>query len=125
MRTVRIEKEKLTQIVQKNRDNHRQIFEEATEGYRAKAIEELDKNLALAKAGKRFLTVLHLIEPVDQTREYDKVLRMLQLTEDTIIELTDQEFTCYVLDRWQWRDAFYVSNATYSAKAAQDYENER
>lgn len=113
MRTIKIEVEKLRAVVQENREKHRAIFEEAMTGYRKAAITELDKMIADAKAGKKIRRSLTLVEPVDQTRDYDRVLKALELTSDTIVDLTEQEFAQYVLDDWGWKRQFIHANSTY------------
>lgn len=118
MDAIKVKKSELLETVQKNRDNHRKIFLEAQEGYRVAAIAELDKMLTEAKQGKQIRRSLALTEPVDQTRDYDRVIRMLEMSQDEIIELQEHDFMQYVLDDWGWKRQFLLSNSVYSATAA-------
>jgi hypothetical protein len=108
----------LIDILTKNRQEHREIFLEAQAGYRQKAVEALEANLEAARNGKEIIQYLNLTVPVDQTSDYDRVLRMLTLTTDEEIELDEKHFANYVMDEWQWSQNFTTSNAFYSAKAA-------
>ena len=118
MHTVKITKEELLSTIIKNRESHRKIFDEAIVGYREQAIKELDAMLAEAKEGKRIRRAVSLIEPIDQTREYDKAIKMLQMSVDDVIELDEHQFSQYVLDDWGWKKSFLHSNRGYSATAA-------
>lgn len=113
MRTVRIEKEKLRETVQKNRDNHRDIFLKAQEGYCKAVIRELDEMLERARKGDRIRVNIGLAAPQDYTEQYDRVLLQLEYTEDDVIELTDGEFQNYIQDEWGWTGAFQQTSAGY------------
>lgn len=113
----KIKRETLLDVIRKNRENHKSIVMEALEGYRKDVIAELERELEAAKAGKRLRRFMQFDQPVDQTREYDRAIRSLEMDIRDEIELTEQEFACYVMDQWQWRQAFVVGNAKYSATA--------
>ena len=113
MESVKVGREELLKTLKTNRDNHRKIFEEALEGYREEAIKELEGAIADAKSGKKIRRNLTLVEPMDQTKDYDRVIRMLEMSKDAIIEISEQDFACYVLDDWRWKDQFTASNTRY------------
>lgn len=102
MRTVRINKGDLLAKVTANRDNHRRMFEAAQEGFRDAVVAELDKMLADAKRGRRVRTSVELSPPIDQTPEYDRIILQLEMETRNEIELTDEEFANYVMDKWRW-----------------------
>ena len=103
----------------KNRDEHCKIFEEALDGYRKTAISELETILERARTGKRVVEVsVHLPMPRDHTREYDAVIKMLELTADATVLLDQQEFTQYVMDDWDWMRDFLVASRTYGSEIA-------
>ena len=113
MKEVKINKGKLLEVVQKNRDNHRAVFERAIVVYKAKVIEELEASLVRAREGERVERFHSLTRPVDMTREYDQVIAMLEMSVDEEITLTNVEFAHYVLDRWSWKGQFASSNRAY------------
>lgn len=117
MEKVRINRVDLMHVMRKNRDEHREIFEEALIGYKAKCIEELDMLLKRARAGERVQVYVAVQQPMDQTADYDRVIRMLEMSIDEVVELTQQQFACYVMDDWGWKGDFIGTNALYSAKA--------
>lgn len=117
MNDIKVKKSELLDVLKKNRKQHRQIFLEATEGYRKAAIAELDSMLADAKDGRKIRRSLSLTEPQDQTRDYDRAIRMMEMSQDDIIELDESDFAQYVLDDWSWKRQFLFSNSAYSATA--------
>ena len=129
MKTVKIQKLVLKNILETNKKDHRSIFLEAQEKYREKVIAALDKQLSLARSGEKF--DLHAlfhehIAPQDYTKEYNKVLRMLELSVDDVIELTSAEFENFVQDKWNWTSAWSASNSSYvgADKLSKYFEND-
>lgn len=114
METIKVKKEELLQALHKNRDAHRKIFEEAQEGYREEAIKLLDKALEDAKHGKEIRTHIQLMAPIDQTKDYDRAIRMVEMSVDDVIEIDERDFACYVMDDWDWKRQFLTTNAFYS-----------
>ncbi len=117
LENVKIKRLELLAIVKENRAQHRKIFEEAIVGYREQAIKELEVHIQEARDGKRVKRSVSIPEPIDQTREYDKAIRMLELSVDDVIELDHHGFSNLVLDDWHWKQNFIVANSTYSKTA--------
>jgi len=116
MQTVTISKDELLKKIIVNRDSHRAQFLAALEAYRLEAIEVLEEAVEDAKAGRRIMKATELIEPMDMTKEYNKVIMMLEMSIDEDIELTNTEFQNYVMDDWSWSGAATLSNSAYTAK---------
>lgn len=108
-----VKRTELLAVLRKNREAHRGIFLKACEGYKAKAIKELEGMLDDARKGYRFARFLSLPEPVDQTREYDRAIRAMEMDVREEIELSGQEFAQYVMDDWGWKQTFTETNAPY------------
>lgn len=117
MDEVKVKKADLLKKLRQNRAEHREVFEEASEEFRKEVIRVLDERLADAKAGRRIQLRMNLVQPMDQTEEYDQAIAMCEMSVDDDITLSHENFRNYVLDRWQWRDQFIASNVAYSAKA--------
>lgn len=113
MQQVKISKEKLRAIVEKNREQHRGQFERAFEGYRADCIHALERNLEALKRGERVRVLIGETAPEDHTADYDRLLLMLDLSVDDVIALDVQSFAQYVQDDWCWKRAWATSNAKY------------
>jgi hypothetical protein len=112
-KAIRVKRAELLEALRKNRDTHKDTFEQATVGYRKRAIEELDSSLADAKAGKKIRRSIGLVEPMNQTKDYDRVIRMLEMTVDDVVTIGATEFQQYVMDDWSWKEQFTASNSAY------------
>lgn len=115
MRTVKVTKADFIERVQVNRDNHRNIFEKAQEGFKERMIEELERRLEDARKGREIQMFIALDPPEDHTHEYDRVLTMARMSTEDVLELTEQEFGSYVMDDWAWKRAFLSNSMTYGA----------
>jgi len=113
MREIKVKVENLLEILKGNRQAHRAIFVEALEGYRKEAIELLEKAVADAKAGKKVNTFIALEEPIDQTKDYDRAIGMLEMCVDEEITINDREYSQYVMDDWSWKGQFMATNTKY------------
>ena len=117
MHIVKVKKTELLSVLKANRAKHREIVDEALAAYRTRAIAELDSMIAEAKAGKRIRRGITLVEPIDQTKEYDQAIRKLEMSVEKIIEIDEEDFKQLVCDDWRWKAQFTASNSFYSSKA--------
>jgi len=117
MDKIRVKKEELLTRLRKNRKEHREIFLEALEGFRKAAIQAFEKRIELIKQRKKISLHVSLDQPQDMTKEYDRVIEMLEMHLGNDIEVTAKEFRNYVQDDWSWSQSFYTSNSSYSEKA--------
>lgn len=106
--------EELIQIITNNRGNHRLFYEEAFAGFKSLAEKELSRHLEAIRHGKPRSIFVNVSEPEDHTRDYDRLLKMLTLTSDSHIELTENQFAQYVMDDWKWKQQWLTSNSKYS-----------
>jgi hypothetical protein len=118
MQKIKVKKTELLEILKKNRNAHNGIFREAQEGFRKAVIEELEKRLKLARNGKKIEQYVRLPEPQDHTRDYDRVISMLEMDLTDIVELSETDYAQYVLDDWEWKRQFLGTNRAYSFVAA-------
>ena len=80
-----VNKGELLSVLRHNRAGHREVFLKAQEGFRDRAIAELDRSLADARAGRDVRLIVHLPKPEDHTEDYDREIRMLEMhTEPTV-----------------------------------------
>ena len=119
MQNIVIKKAKLLNILKENRGKHEAIFEEALAGYRTKALELLEDRIKRLRKGEMIKMIFQMQEPQNQCRDYDRIIRMLELSEGATVTLNEQDFAQYVQDDWNWKRSFLVSNSLYSATARQ------
>jgi len=114
MNNLSFDKAQLLEIIKKNREQHRAIFEEAYDGFYKALVAQLDKMKEAALAKKKVSLYVGLTEPVDMTSEYDEVIQMLELTTDNEVVLDQRQFKNYILDEWNWKGQFITSNSLYA-----------
>lgn len=114
MKTVTVSKAEFIERVRANRDKHRSTFDKAQDGYRTFLIKELEQRLDEAQRGLKVDRFIRLEEPEDHTDDYDQILEMAAMSVDDTIEVSQQEFAWYVLDRWSWKQQWVATNSTYT-----------
>jgi hypothetical protein len=114
----KVERNELLAVLHTNREKHRAIFEEAVEGYRKQTTEQLERCIARIKKGRLERVQINMPVPADQTREYERAIRMVEMTSESEIELSESDFASYVMDDWDWKRQFLSTNASYSRLAA-------
>ena len=116
MKKVTINQNELLAILRENRDTHEADYKDAYEGYLVTCGETLMRYLEEFKAGERETVQWTEFPPQSQVKDYDRVIRMLELSVDNEIELTADEFANYVQDDWAWKDNWLGSNSMYISK---------
>lgn len=123
MKTIKVDKIKLIEILTKNMAEHREVFLEAQKKFREVAIERLDAQLKSAREGRPF--ELHslalLAAPEDHTKDYQRNIQMLAMSVDEVIEITEQEFQNFVQDVWGWSQRWATSNIGYVSHNSRNY----
>jgi len=110
----------ILKTLQENRKNHLEIVREAQVGYREKIQKVLEESLEKIKNGKSFNpfnAFRSIVVPENHIDDYDRTIQMLQMCVEDNIELSADEFQCYVRDQWGWMGNFLLSNTGYSKKA--------
>ena len=121
MDEVTVRKDELLETVRANRDTHRGVFEAALEGWKSEALRTLNNKVPDLEAGRLPALQWMVQAPEDHTRDYDKVIKMLEMSVDDEITLSQAEFTMYVMDQWAWRNQWVTSNSRFSETVAATY----
>jgi hypothetical protein len=111
---VRVHRDELVDILTKNMDAHRELFLKAQEGYKRQWIELLGDRLEDAREGNMPARQVWLQEPMDQTDDYARVIRMLEMSVEDTFVLTATEFANYVEDDWAWSNQAFTTNSMYA-----------
>lgn len=114
MNPITMNKDALIKRMEENREGHRAIFEKAVDAYLKEAMEFFAEQLDKLKAGKPFVTYFNETMPEDHTGDYDTVIDMLKVAEETEIKLSEGDFRQYVRDDWGWKRTS-MSNKFYAA----------
>jgi hypothetical protein len=114
MDEVKVKVAALRERVQHNRDQHRAVFEKALEVYKERLLAHLELKVEQVKKGERIEHYIALPVPEDHTKDYDRILNMLDLSVDDEVTITQREFAMYVMDDWAWKESFYSNTVSYT-----------
>jgi hypothetical protein len=113
MKNIKVNKVRLLQILRTNRDQHIQDYLDAMTEYRKAAIIELTDMLEFAKTHQVIRRTITHPEPKNFETSYNTAIGMLELSIDNDVELTSEEFSRYVEDKWDWHSLFTSSTLLY------------
>lgn len=114
---ITVKKNELLEALRSNREKHSREYKEAYEGYKIEFVREASKILELAKEGKFEKKSVNCSPPEDHTKDYDRVIRMMEMCVADEIVVTENQFSQYVLDEWNWQGAFKALSARYTSRA--------
>lgn len=113
---ITVKKEELLKALETNREVHTREYADAIAGYHEAVLAELGKMYADAKEGKEYRKHVNLAEPENHTKDYDRVIRMLQMCVPETVQITEVDFTQYVLDEWNWKGRFLATSSSYKVR---------
>lgn len=112
---IKVNRDELIEHLKENKTAHEAEYQEAYTAYFNKLrsdIAELlhDANQCVFRNdGYR----LSLQPPVNQTEMYDKYIKMLSMSQDSLIEIGVDEYTKFVDDQWEWAVSAKLFNSQY------------
>lgn len=119
MQKIRINRDELHDIVVGNKRKHIDAYNEAVVDYFAAVTKICQENLVFASSNlkdseSRIKKIKSLpTPPSSYEAEYNRAIRMLELSVDDIIELDTQQFDQLVQDIWVWKTSFITTNSIY------------
>ena len=118
MRNITVHKADLITTLRTNRDAHRAEYEKAVEVYKTRFVEEARRFAAeaVARAARSlpFMDFVWLPVPEEHTDDYDRVIALMEWEIADDVELSEQDFRCYVLNEWGWAQSFASNTRSYS-----------
>ena len=120
MNAIKMNRLELLGIVQANKTKHISEFLEAVADYKKLVAEITTGNAKLGKTGdleqfKRIKVIPPA--PVSYEQDYARAIRMLELSVDEVIEIEEAVFNQLVLDEWNWKHSFSITNTLYKSGA--------
>jgi hypothetical protein len=111
-RKILVNKEQLIKQIKENKATHIEEYEKAVVAYKQEALKQLSK--LTEKANNGYLKLdLHLITPVNNSDNYDKIIEMFEWEVADEVELTQDEFKEYVQDENDFAIRAKMSNTAY------------
>jgi hypothetical protein len=115
MNEVIVEKARLLAVLKENRKNHADTLEKAISGYRKAWEDLLERTLQEVRNGGNIDHGLSLPLPMDHRRDYDRAIKMLEMSTEDKIVISEKDFQRYVMDEWEWKFAADLHNMSYAA----------
>ena len=107
----KIEKLKLLNEIKANRKRHIDQYNEAVVEFKSEYLKKLKE--MIDNADKEIILYIQLRKPESHEEDYNLIISMLEMSSETHIEITQDEFENYVLDKWPWRDSFVANTMHY------------
>ena len=117
MKSVYVQKMDLLETLNKNLELHKKIYNKSISEFKKNYISTLDRYIKKAKEDSEFEMCLNLNKPENHERDYKDAITMVEMSCRNEIELNQNEFNTYVLNRWHWISRFavsYLSNCSFS-----------
>lgn len=115
MQTITVDKAQLLATLKENRKKHVKEFKEAKANYLKIVAKELAKRLKKVESGKKFhLNFTGLYEPQSHTEDFDRAIGMVEWEQADSIKLSQEDFTRYIQDDWEWKAHFRRMSETYA-----------
>lgn len=118
MNSVKMDRKQLLGIVKENLEKHLTAYAEAVEDYKAGALKISTANLKIAKTGdiEKFNQIKALPQaPRSYEKEYNRAIRMFELSVEDVIDIEQDVFNQLVLDEWSWKNQFVAAGALYKS----------
>ena len=118
MNEIKMNRKELLKIVKENLKKHLTDYAESVEDYKAGALKVATANLKIAKTGDidKFHQIKGLPQrPVSYEKEYNRAIRMLELSVDEEIMVEQDTFNQLVLDEWHWKNSFVAASMSYKS----------
>lgn len=128
METIKVNKEKLIEKLKENKIKHIEEYEKALLGYKINVekalrdkIKELKKLPAL-QIGEFNLNFYNLHKPESHEYDFNTVIGMLEVSEDTVVNIDSEEYKRYYMNEWEWKKSWGLTHYTNIKAGASAYE---
>lgn len=118
MKSVKMNRLELLNIVKDNAAKHLVDYDESVIDFKVLVAKLAKINLKLANTGdlKEIAKMKRIPqEPVAYADNYNRAIRMLELSVEDTIEIEEHIFNQLVLDEWTWKQSFVATGAMYKS----------
>jgi len=118
-----IKKDALLKALKENLKLHDELHGEAVEKFWERVAADFEAKVTEARGlitnqqldRGRVSIGISFSKPENHAKDYQAVIKMIEMEVEDVIELDEHEFRQYVLNDWNWKDEFLTSNAMYAA----------
>ncbi len=111
-RTIKVNKANLISKIKENKLAHEKAYANAVVAYKKEALRQLGEITKLVEVGNMTIR-LNLTTPVDNRKNYDKIIDMFTWEVEDVVELEQSEFNEYIQDETEFARHALMSNQMY------------
>jgi len=126
VKTVLVDVQELQGTLAANLETHKKEFREAWLGYEDARKHAIAKIAEVAtdcdhtiegrkKIHDAYAALSRLDKPQDHSKDYEQAIKVMRWERRKEIELSINDFECYVEDNWGWTGSFKMSHSNYSS----------
>jgi hypothetical protein len=108
----------LIKVIKENREKHKSDYDYAVQLYKEKLVQAFEKHLGEAREGKEVPHDVGLVKPVEYLKDYDRAIKMYEMTSQTTVTLDQNTFSQLVMDEWAWKNNFNTNTFSYVSAAS-------
>ena len=111
----KVKKHELLDVLKSNLDKHTNDVGELLELRREEMQEYFSVNLQKMEKDSEYNPEenINFRMPVDSSKDYKKAIRMIEMTQDEVIELNEEQFDRLVMDNWDWKEQLVLTSSMY------------
>jgi len=114
---ITVRKDDLLKKLRENRDKHHTVFQASLRGYSEHCHEILAAHIRAIDSGRTPEIRITVARPEDHTRDYDRVIGMLEMHQGDTFALDEVMYAQYVDDDWGWKRQWLKLSSEYAAGA--------
>ena len=128
-RETTVKRDELLKILKENRTKHLAEYKANCEAYREVALAKIEEQFAELRKkvtevkDKKFIGAIYcsfqLPAPESHERYYDMAFRMMELEVNENVNLTADQFGCFIMDDWEWSEGFKGQSQYFGGIKAQ------
>jgi hypothetical protein len=111
-RIIKVKKIELIEKIKANKEQHIIDYNQALIDYKEEALKQLKALTKKATDGATDLR-LNLIQPINNSEAYDKLILMFTMEVEEIVELDSREFNQYIHDETDFAVSAKFANSSY------------
>jgi len=115
MPNVKIAKNELLEKLKNNLEQHKIDIDEALDLRRENIEDKLSRVVIEISNNPEYQpdSTFNFPKPTNNSRDYEKAIKMVEMTQDQVIELSEDQFDKLVLDNWYWKNELINTSALY------------
>lgn len=127
MKTVKVGRDELLTTVRLNFEKHKADYNEAVDDYKVLVVKLAKDNAKIAKVNVKMANAFRIKDikhfsnvpsaPVHYSKEYERAIKMLEMSVESEIDLEEEIFNQLVMDEWSWKHHFVGANMSTKALA--------